>query len=193
MDTLQGMRVFARVVDSGSFTSAAQALDLSTAQVSRLISDLEAHLQTRLLHRTTRRLALTEAGERYLERCRGILEDIEVAEAEAAGAHIRPCGRLRVQSLMGMGQHHLVPMIARYGALFPDVVIELTLSQRNPDMLEEGQDVLITGERQLPDSEFVAQRLGSIHSVLCASPGYLQQRGVPRSVDDLERHVCLRL
>ncbi|MGV2461436.1 UNVERIFIED_CONTAM: LysR family transcriptional regulator, partial [Pseudomonas aeruginosa] len=121
MDTLQGMRVFARVVDSGSFTSAAQALDLSTAQVSRLISDLEAHLQTRLLHRTTRRLALTEAGERYLERCRGILEDIEVAEAEAAGAHIRPCGRLRVQSLMGMGQHHLVPMIARYGALFPDV------------------------------------------------------------------------
>ncbi|MFU1922209.1 LysR family transcriptional regulator, partial [Klebsiella pneumoniae] len=81
MDTLQGMRVFARVVDSGSFTSAAQALDLSTAQVSRLISDLEAHLQTRLLHRTTRRLALTEAGERYLERCRGILEDIEVAEA----------------------------------------------------------------------------------------------------------------
>lgn len=77
MDTLQGMRVFARVVDSGSFTSAAQALDLSTAQVSRLISDLEAHLQTRLLHRTTRRLALTEAGERYLERCRGILEDIE--------------------------------------------------------------------------------------------------------------------
>ncbi|MHA5864514.1 LysR substrate-binding domain-containing protein, partial [Pseudomonas aeruginosa] len=68
--------------------------------------------------------------------------------------HIRPCGRLRVQSLMGMGQHHLVPMIARYGALFPDVVIELTLSQRNPDMLEEGQDVLITGERQLPDSEF---------------------------------------
>lgn len=193
MDTLQGMRVFARVVDSGSFTSAAQALDLSTAQVSRLISDLEAHLQTRLLHRTTRRLALTEAGERYLERCRGILEDIEVAEAEAAGAHIRPCGRLRVQSLMGMGQHHLVPMIARYGALFPDVVIELTLSQRNPDMLEEGQDVLITGERQLPDSEFVAQRLGSIHSVLCASPGYLQQHGVPHSVDDLERHVCLRL
>ncbi|WP_134580137.1 LysR family transcriptional regulator [Pseudomonas aeruginosa] len=193
MDTLQGMRVFARVVDSGSFTSAAQALDLSTAQVSRLISDLEAHLQTRLLHRTTRRLALTEAGERYLERCRGILEDIEVAEAEAAGAHIRPCGRLRVQSLMGMGQHHLVPMIARFGALFPDVVIELTLSQRNPDMLEEGQDVLITGERQLPDSEFVAQRLGSIHSVLCASPGYLQQHGVPRSVDDLERHVCLRL
>ncbi|MBN0698491.1 LysR family transcriptional regulator, partial [Pseudomonas aeruginosa] len=76
---------------------------------------------------------------------------------------------------------------------FPDVVIELTLSQRNPDMLEEGQDVLITGERQLPDSEFVAQRLGSIHSVLCASPGYLQQHGVPRSVDDLERHVFLRL
>ncbi len=72
-------------------------------------------------------------------------------------------------------------------------MIELTLSQRNPDMLEEGQDVLITGERQLPDSEFVAQRLGSIHSVLCASPGYLQQHGVPRSVDDLERHVCLRL
>lgn len=187
------MRVFARVVDSGSFTAAANALGLSTAQVSRVVSDLEGHLQARLLHRTTRRLALTETGERYLQRCREILVDVDEAEAEANGAHLRPRGRLRVHSLTGLGQQHLIPLISRYGELYPEVYVELTLAQRQPDILEEGQDVVITRDRELPDSEFVAQTLGTIYSVLCASPAYLARHGTPHSVEDLREHRCLRL
>lgn len=192
MDTLQSMRVWVRVVETGSFTAAARALDLSTAQVSRLVSELEQHLQARLLHRTTRRLALTEAGERYLQRCRQILTQIDEATAEARGAHLTPSGRLRLHSLTGLGLH-ITPLIARYCELYPQVVIELTLSQRNPDPLEEGQDVVLTVARELPDSQLVAQPLGQFYSVVCAAPDYLSQHGVPRRPADLGEHRCLRL
>ncbi|TRX74608.1 LysR family transcriptional regulator [Pseudomonas mangiferae] len=192
MDTLQGMRVWVRVIETGSFTAAARSLDLSTAQVSRLVSELEQHLQARLLHRTTRRLALTEAGERYLQRCRQILTQIDEATAEARGAHLTPSGRLRLHSLTGLGLH-ITPLIARYCETYPQVVIELTLSQRNPDPLEEGQDVVITFARELPDSQLVAQPLGQLYSVVCAAPEYLRRHGVPQRPDDLRQHRCLRL
>ncbi|TWI57362.1 DNA-binding transcriptional LysR family regulator [Pseudomonas duriflava] len=193
MDTLQGMRIFTRVVDTGSFTAAASALDLSTAQVSRVVSELEGHLQARLLHRTTRRLALTEAGERYLERCRRILDSVAEAEAEASGAHLKPSGRLRVHSFTGLGTEHLAPLAALYAQRYPDVTLDFTLSQNKPDLIEEGYDVAITMDRQLPDSELVAQRLGSTYSVVCAAPDYLAQRGTPHHPRDLEQHTCLRL
>lgn len=193
MDTLHSMRVFVRVIDCGSFTAAAQALDLSTAQVSRLVSELEQQLQARLLHRTTRRLALTEVGERYLQRCRQILGEVDEAAAEARGAHLNPSGRLRVQSMTGLGLQHLTGLIARYSERYAQVVVDLTLSQRNPDLLEDGQDVVITFARELPDSQMVAQLLGPMFSVLCASPGYLAQHGVPRQPADLQGHRMLRL
>lgn len=193
MDTLHSMRVFVRVIDCGSFTAAAHALDLSTAQVSRLVSELEQQLQARLLHRTTRRLALTEVGERYLQRCRQILGEVDEAAAEARGAHINPSGRLRVQSMTGLGLQHLTGLIARYSERYPQVVVDLTLSQRHPDLLEDGQDVVITFARELPDSQMVAQLLGPMFSVLCASPAYLAQHGVPRQPADLQGHRMLRL
>ncbi|ENA32746.1 MULTISPECIES: LysR family transcriptional regulator [Pseudomonas] len=193
MDTLQGMRIFTRVVDAGSFTAAAALLDLSTAQVSRVISDLETHLQTRLLHRTTRRLALTEAGERYLERCRGILDSVAEAEAEASGAHLKPSGRLRVHSLTGLGTEHLAPLAALYAERYPDVTLDFTLSQNRPDLIEEGYDIAITMDRHLPDSELVAQRLGEVYSVVCASPDYLAKWGTPHHPRDLDQHTCLLL
>ncbi|MGG2399364.1 LysR family transcriptional regulator [Pseudomonas sp. SH1-B] len=193
MDTLHGMRVFVQVVERGSFTAAAQALDLSTAQVSRLISDLEQHLQARLLQRTTRRLALTETGERYLERSRRILEQVDEADAEARGAHQTPCGRLRVHTMTGLGLQHITPLIARYAKHHPQVVVELTLAQRTPDLLEDGHDVTIAFARDLPDSQLVAQHLGAIHSVLCAAPSYLAQHGIPERPQDLQQHRYLRL
>jgi len=193
MDTLHSMRVFVRVVDSGSFTAAASALELSTAQVSRLVADLEQQLQARLLHRTTRRLALTEAGERYLQRCRQILDEVDEAAAEARGAHLRPSGRLRVHSMTGLGLQHLTTLIARYSELYPEVVVDLTLSQRTPDLLEDGYDVIIAFARELPSSQMVAQRLGPAFSVLCAAPAYLQRHGVPRRPEDLQQHRYLRL
>jgi DNA-binding transcriptional LysR family regulator len=193
MDVFQAMRVFTRVVDAGTFTAAAQTLGLSTAQVSRQVSELESHLQARLLQRTTRRLGLTEVGSRYLERCRHILSELEDANAEAGGAYLMPRGRLRVHAITGFGTHLLAPLAARYSELYPEVNIELTLSQRHPDLLEEGQDVVITLARELPDSELVAQLLGTTCSVVCAAPSYLGQHGIPRTLDELSQHRCLRL
>eukprot|EP00659_Diplonema_papillatum_P012679 gene12679-19623_t len=172
MDLLNGMQVFARVVDTGSFAAAAEALDLSGAHVSRLICELEKHLQTRLLQRTTRRLGLTDSGERFLLRCRDILEDVREATAEASGAHLNPRGRLRVHCMSGLGVL-ITPLIARYSEQYPDVSIELTLSQHNPDPLEEGHDVVISIAHSLPDSALVSQTIGQLFSVPCAAPGYL--------------------
>lgn len=193
MDVLQAMRVFARVIDSGSFTAAAQALELSTAQVSRLVSDLEASLSTRLLYRTTRRLRLTEAGERYLQRCREILVQVDEAAAEASGAHLTPRGRLRVHSFTGLGTQYLMPLVVRYAELYPQVDVDLSLSQRTPDLLEEGHDVVVTHCRELPDSELVAQRLGEVFNVVCAAPDYLCRLGTPSCPEALREHRCLRL
>lgn len=192
MDLLNNLRVFVRVVECASFTAAADALELSTAQVSRLVADLEQHVQARLLHRTTRRLSLTEAGERFLVRSRQILEEMEVATAEARGAHLKPSGRLRVHSMNGLGVL-ITPLIARYSELYPEVVFELTLSQRNPDPMEEGHDVVISIAHELADSQMVAQSIGQIYSVPCASPHYLQRRGVPRTPMALNDHQCLRM
>lgn len=193
MDTLNSMRVFVRVIETGSFTAAAQALDLSTAQVSRLVSELEQQLQARLLHRTTRRLALTEVGERYLQRSRSILNEVDQAAAEARGAHLKPSGRLRVHTMTGLGLQHLTALVARYTEQYPEVVVDLTLSQRNPDPLEDGQDVVLTFARELPDSQMVAQSLGQMYSVVCAAPAYLEKHGVPKGPADLRHHRYLRL
>src|SRR5579864_9723471 len=132
MNTLQNMRVFARVVESGSFTAAAQQMDATIATISRAVAGLEAHLRTRLLNRTTRRIALTEAGERYLQRCEQILAYVDQAEAEAGDAHARPSGKLKVHCMTSLGQHYVVPAVGRYQERYPDVHIELTLAQRMP-------------------------------------------------------------
>jgi DNA-binding transcriptional LysR family regulator len=193
MDTLQNMRVFMRVVDSGSFTAAAHHLNTTTAYASRAVSDLEAHLHTRLLNRTTRRIALTEAGERYLQRCQQILAYVDQAEAEASDAHARPSGKLRLHAMASFGGHYIVPAIGRYQQRYPDVHVELTLSQRIPDLLDEGYDVSVVLGFELPDSGLVCQRLGSAFSIACAAPGYLERRGVPKTPADLAQHTCLRM
>lgn len=160
MDTLQNMRAFSCVAEAGSFTAAAVQLDTTTANVSRAVSNLEAHLQTRLLNRTTRRIALTEAGKRYLLRCEQILAYVEEAEAEASDAHARPAGQLKVHTMTGIGQHFVIDAIARYRRTHPDVTFDLTLANRVPDLLDEGYDVSIVLASELPDSGFVSQRLG---------------------------------
>lgn len=192
MDLLNGMQVFVRVVDSGSFAGAAERLALSGAQVSRLVSDLEKHLQTRLLQRTTRRLSLTESGARFLLSCREILEDVREATAQASGAHLSPRGRLRVHCMSGLGVL-ITPLIARYSECYPDVCMELTLSQHNPDPLEEGHDVVISIARSLPDSALVSQTVGHLFSVPCAAPEYLNQHGVPEQPEHLVQHRRLHL
>ena len=193
MDTLQNMRVFVRVVEAGSFTGAAQQLNTTTAYASRAVSDLEAHLRTRLLNRTTRRIALTEAGERYLQRCEQILAYVDEAEAEAGHAQAQPAGKLKIHAMTSFGQHYVVPAVGAYQQLYPDVSVELTLAQRMPDLLDEGYDVALVLATDLPDSGFVSQRIASAFSIACAAPAYLERRGVPKTPADLADHTCLQL
>jgi DNA-binding transcriptional LysR family regulator len=193
MDTLQNMRMFVRVVEAGSFTAAAQQAGTTTAHASRAISDLESHLRTRLLNRTTRRIAMTDAGERYMHRCEQILAYVDEAEAEAGDAQAKPSGKLRVHAMTSVGQHYVVPLVSRYCERYRDVNVDLTLAQRVPDLLDEGYDVALIQAAELPDSGLISQRLGSVISIVCASPGYIERHGQPRVLADLNRHVCLSL
>ncbi|MGF6915854.1 DNA-binding transcriptional LysR family regulator [Paraburkholderia sp. 40] len=194
MDTLHMMRIFVRIAEEGSFTEAAQRLNITNANASRSIAQLEAHLRTRLLNRSTRRVALTEAGQRYLERCERILAYVEEAEAEAADAHARPSGKLRVHATSSFGQTYVLPEVLRYREQNPAVSVELTLSQHVPDLLDEGYDVsLQLTMTDLPDSGLVSHRLGEVPSVLCAAPAYLREHGTPRSVQELRGHACLQI
>jgi DNA-binding transcriptional LysR family regulator len=193
MDVFQTMRFFTAVAQTGSFTAAAQLLDTTTTNVSKAVSSLEARLQTRLINRTTRRLALTEAGLRYLQRCEKILDEVRDAEEEAGTAQIKPVGRLKIHAMSAIGNHYVIDAIAQYRETHPSVLFDLTLTNRLPDLLEEGYDMSIVLARDLPDSGFVAQRLGITYSVLCASPTYLKKRGMPDSPGSLAAHDCLRI
>jgi DNA-binding transcriptional LysR family regulator len=194
MDKLRLMKTFVAVAETGSFTAAARQLDTTTGYISRAITDLESHLRTRLVNRTTRRIALTEAGERYLGRCHVIFDSIDEAEVEASSAQATPVGVLRVHAMSGIGQNYVVPAIAAYQERYPSVTVDLTLSQNVPDLLEENYDVALRVSRDtLPDSNYISQNLGVVHSVLCASPRYLATHGEPVVVDDLAQHTCLQL
>lgn len=194
MDLLRSMRIFTRVAEASSFTAAAQQLDITTAQASRAVTELETHLRTRLLNRTTRRVALTDAGNRYLARCKEVIALVDLSEAEAGDAQVSPSGVLRMHAPITFGQHYVVPALTRYLEAHPQVRVELTLSQNVPDMLDEGYDVFLQiTTSTLPDSALVSNRICSMPSVLCASPRYLERAGVPRTVDDLPSHACLQL
>ena len=190
---LHAMHAFLKVIDSGSFTAAAEQMDLTTAQVSRLISDLETRLSVKLLQRSTRQHSLTDIGETYAERCRQVLAFIAEAEAEAAGMSTKPKGRLRLLSMSSFGHYYVAPVLAQFCQTYPDLTVEYRTSQNAPDLLAKGIDVSLYLTESLTDSRFVARRIGTVFSVLCASPAYLQKHGMPQSPDDLYQHACLRL
>jgi DNA-binding transcriptional LysR family regulator len=188
------MKVFVRVAETGSFTAAATLSELATGQVSRIIFELEVHLRSRLFNRTTRKVVLTEAGKRYLLRCKEILALVDLSEAEAAQANSQPVGVLRVHAPLTFGQVYVVPALTRYLEANPLVSAELTLSQRIPDILHEGYDVSlrIAGDA-LPDSALVSAKICDMPCVLCAAPAYIERRGAPHSPEDLTGHACLPL
>ncbi|SFB32652.1 DNA-binding transcriptional regulator, LysR family [Collimonas sp. OK607] len=191
MDRLQSMRVFAKVVEQGSFVAAAQVLDMSNAVVTRLVADLENHLGIRLLHRSTRRMALTEPGQAYLERVRQILDEIDEAEAAASVLSTNPAGTLHIYSQIGFGQTQLARLLPLYSRQYPDVQLDVTLSDRTVDLIEEGFDVGIFSVNQKFDASMVARQLGIAEVLLCASPGYIAEHGVPQVPEDLAQHSCL--
>jgi DNA-binding transcriptional LysR family regulator len=190
MDQLRAMRVFARVIDAGGFARAAQGLDIAPAVATRLVAELEEHLGARLINRTTRRLALTDVGEHYLERVRNILTEVDDAAAVASLATAEPRGRLSVVSPPGFTVHQLAKLLPRFRAQYPHVAIELTVS--SADVPDENHDVTIIVQRRKPiDGNFIARRIATAEVVLCATPEYLDEHGRPQHPLDLAGHDTL--
>jgi DNA-binding transcriptional LysR family regulator len=190
MDIVSGMHVFAAVVDNGSFVAAANRLGMSRAMASKSVAALEEHLGTRLLNRTTRRLSLTEAGLAFYERSVQILADIREAEQVAGRMATEPRGTLKVTMPLAYGLHRLGPVIAGYARRYPMVKMDLSLSDRKADLVEEGYDVAIRIGK-LPESGLIARKLGTVHGVIVGSPDYLGRQGRPKVPADLAHHVCL--
>jgi DNA-binding transcriptional LysR family regulator len=190
MDRLLAMDVFARVVELGSFAKAAERMDISTSACSRHVADLEAHLDTRLLNRTTRRLSLTESGQAYYERCVQLLADLEEAEGAAALSTARPRGTLKLSCGISFGVRHVARLVGEFAACRPEVKFHVQLADRFVDLVEEGFDLAIrVGEA--PAQNLIARRLGETRLVPCAAPLYLREHGAPQSPADLARHACL--
>ncbi|SDF27709.1 DNA-binding transcriptional regulator, LysR family [Massilia sp. PDC64] len=190
MDRLEAMSILLAVVDAGSLSAAARRLGMPLPTVSRKIAELEAHLRTRLMHRTTRQLSLTEAGAAYVAACRRILDEVGEAERIATGEYGAPRGELAVTAPIVFGRLHIVPVVAEFLAQYPEIRIKLLLTDRVVHLMEEQIDVALRiGE--LPDSTLMASQVGTVRTVVCASPAYLAQRGVPASPEALATHDCI--
>ena len=192
MDKLQAMATFVQIVDKGSLTLAAASIETSLPSVVRTLAALEQTLGVRLLNRTTRRISLTQEGRHYLARCRSILADIGEAEMALTAQRQEPSGELRVTAPVLFGQRYITPIVTRFLRQFKKTRVELLLLDRVVNLVEEGIDVAIR-IGHLPDSSLIAIPAGHIRRVVCASPGYIKVRGLPREPNDLLKHDCLRL
>ena len=190
MYRLQALTAFAKVVENGSFARAAERLNVSVSSVSRLVSDLEAHLDARLLNRTTRRLSLTESGRAFYERCVQLLVDLEEAEEVASAGTTRPRGTLRLTCGTTFGTRHLAPAIAEFITMHPGMRFDVELSDRAVDLVDEGFDAALRIGK-IGSQQLVGRKLGETRLVCCAAPAYLERHGVPRTPEDLATHVCL--
>lgn len=190
MDKFSAMAVLLKVVEAGTLSAAAKQMNVPLATVSRRIAELEAHLKTRMLNRSSRHLSLTEAGRLYVEASRRILEQVEEAERTAMGVHSDPRGRLTVTAPVVFGRLHMVPIIAGFLAAYPDIDVKLVLADRLLDLLESDVDVALRiGE--LGDSSLIASSVGAVRRVTCASPSYLAAHGRPQRPEELSTHVCV--
>ena len=190
MDRLEAMSILATAVEAGSLSAAARRLGVPLATVSRKVSELERHLKTRLLNRSSRKITLTDAGRSYVAACKRILEDVGEAERAAAGEYTAPRGDLVVTAPLVFGRLHVLPIAVEFLMAYPEIDMRMLLTDRTAHLLEEHVDLGIR-IGNLPDSSLVATRLGSIRRVLCASPSYFAKRGTPRHPDDLRTHHCI--
>ncbi len=190
MDRLQAMHVFTRVVDTNSFTKAAETLDLPRASVTTIIQNLESHLGVRLMHRTTRRLSLTPDGAAYYERCVRILADVDETESSLQNGSKKPHGKLRVDMPGSIGRTIVIPSLCEFHKRYPDIDLQLGFSDRPVDLLQEGVDCVIR-VGALQDSSLVARRIGLFEGVTCASPEYLARAGEPRSLQELSQYQAV--
>ncbi|HBK45300.1 MAG TPA: LysR family transcriptional regulator [Xanthomonadaceae bacterium] len=190
MDTLDAMRVFVAVAERNGFSAAADALGLSTAGVTRQVAALERRLGTRLLNRTTRRVSLTSAGATYYQRAVQLLAEFDDIEAAVGAQALQPSGLLRINAPVSFGIARLGPLLAGFRRRHPQVTLDLSLSDRLVDMVEEGFDVAIRITRE-PSLALIARRLATVQVLACAAPEYLAQAGTPKLPADLAGHQCL--
>lgn len=188
MDKLFAMKVFTRVVDSGSFVKAADLLQLPPPNVSRVVQALEQDLGVKLLNRTTRRIGLTEDGSQYYARCLTLLNEIEEIESSLSSAKLSPKGKVKINLPTSIGNSTIIPALHEFHAAYPDIEIEMGLTDRTIDMVEEGVDCVLRGG-VLEDSGLVARQIGLVTNATAAAPAYLTRHGVPHDLDDLRHHI----
>ena len=190
MDRLDAMTTLLAVVDAGSFSAASRKLRVPVTTVSRRVAELETHLSTQLLQRTTRKLSLTDAGVPYVETCRRVMEQIEEAERMAAGEYQNPRGDLVITAPLMMGRMHIVPIVAEFMAQYVDIRLTCRFSDRVLDLQDDHVDIAVRlGD--LPDSRHRARRVGTIHRTVSGSSKYLARHGEPRTLEDLAEHQCV--
>lgn len=189
-DRFESMSILVAVVEAGSFSAAARQLTIPLATVSRKVGELESHLKTRLLHRTTRQLSLTEAGQAYVAACRRILEEIGEAERAASGEYAAPKGELVITAPIVFGRQHVLPVVADFLKTYPDIDVRMMLTDRKMHLLEEHVDAAVRID-EIPDGSFMATRIGTTRRVVCASPAYFADHGKPTSPLDLTAHACI--
>jgi len=192
MDRTSEMGAFVRVVERQSFSLAAKALGLTPSAVSKLVSRLEERLGARLLHRTTRRLALTSEGEIYFARARQILSDIEDVETEIAKSRGAPRGHLHINTSSGFGVHQLASALPDFLSLYPDIELELSITDQIVDLVTAHADVTIRAGATR-ETTFAARKIAEFERVICAAPSYLRRRGTPRTPADLANHTCIAM
>lgn len=190
MDKFEAMRVFCSVIEAGGFAPAADRMGLSTSAVSRHVAQLEAHLNVRLLNRTTRRMSPTDEGFAYFERCTQLLADLEETEASVSGEARRPHGRLRLTAPIALATLRLAPAFAAFSRQYPDITLDIALSDSIADFAEEGLDLAIRVGR-VGSENLVARHIGDSVLLVAAAPDYLKRTGTPSCPDDLAHHECL--
>ena len=191
MDKFESMHAFVQVVDAGGFAAAARTMGLSRSAVNKLVMNLEDALQVHLLQRTTRKVTPTPTGLAFYERCVAILADVEEAELAVSQLQTEPKGQLRINGPMSFGTRYLSPVIAQFLQQYPDLQVELSLSDRLIDPIEEGFDVTIRIATPPKSASLIVQELFPAPVILCAAPSYLQEHGVPEMPADLTQHACL--
>jgi DNA-binding transcriptional LysR family regulator len=189
VDRFQAMRVFCSVIEAGGFAAAADQLGISTSAVSRQVAQLEAHLSVRLLNRTTRRMSPTAEGFAYFERCTQLLADLEETEASVCGEARRPRGRLRLTAPMALSVLRLAPAFAAFSQAYPEITLDIVLSDKVADFTEEGLDLAIRVGR-VGSENVVARHIGETALLIAAAPAYLARAGTPATPDELARHAC---
>jgi DNA-binding transcriptional LysR family regulator len=190
MDRFESMSILVTAVEAGSLSAASRRLAMPLATVSRKVSDLEAHLKTRLLTRSSRQLGLTDAGRSYVAACKRILEEVGEAERAATGEYSAPKGDLMITAPVVFGRLHVLPVAAEFLSAYQDINIRIVLADRVVNLLEEHVDLAVRiGE--LPDSGLVASRLGAIRRVVCGSPAYFATHSTPKNPGELGTHACV--